>query len=271
MARSESRCRLCGAPVAERFRLDVLGKYDVGFARCSRCRSLQTEPEPFWLSEAYADQRRFFDTGAVQRNQACQVCAGYLRWAFRMGPDATALDWGGGDGLFTRMLRDLGFDAYHSDRYATNTYAAGFDDTPGRQYDLVTAFEVYEHLANPAEEIAEIFARRPSVHLLSTSPYHGQGADWSYLWPSTGRHVFFYSPRAMQFIADTHGYDLLIVKDFVVFHRVPLSRFRRYVLRQVLGHHGGRWFRCLDALRPRQRGRCESDRALMVQRQASRG
>jgi len=262
----ETRCRLCGGATTEHFRLRILGKHEVGFGRCERCGSLQTEPEPYWLEEAYADQRRFFDTGAVERNQHCQACAYWLRWAFRLAPDATVLDWGGGDGLFTRMLRDIGFDAYHSDRYATNTYAAGFDDAPGREYDLVTAFEVYEHLPNPADTMAELFARRPKVHFICTGLYHGQNADWMYISPSTGRHVFFFSEQAMRWIADTHGYDVLIVGDYTVFHRIPLAGFRRFVLTGVLANRGRRLFRALFAARRSQFGRAEADRTLLMRR-----
>jgi hypothetical protein len=260
---SKSMCRLCQAEASEQFRLTVLGKYDVGFARCEQCGSLQTDKSPYWLAEAYADQRRFLDTGAVVRNQTLQVYAWYLRWAFRLAPSATALDWGGSDGLFTRMLRDIGFDAFHSDKYALNTYAAGFEDLPGREYDLITSFEVYEHLPEPAQSIAEIFARQPKVHFIATSLYSGQGKDWGYIWPSTGRHVFFFSEKAMQFIADKYRYSLLRVGPYMVFYRVPLSSFRRSVLARVLSGQNAELFRAIFAVR-RHLGRASLDRALII-------
>ena len=266
METTKSTCRLCGANTVEQFRLEVLRKYDVGFRRCDQCESLQTEVAPFWLDEAYADQRRFFDTGAVERNQMLQALAWYIRWAFRLRKATTALDWGGSNGLFTRMLRDIGFDAFHYDKYALNTYAAGFEDEDNREYDIVTAFEVYEHFPEPGDSIEAIFSRKPLVHFLMTSLYRGQGKDWDYIWPSTGRHVFFFSKKAMQQIADKYGYSLLQVGSYTIFHRIPLLGFRRRLLSRVLsGGKQGRLFQAIFAVF-RPHGFSNADRTLMMKR-----
>ncbi|MCL4808668.1 MAG: methyltransferase type 11, partial [Thermoanaerobaculia bacterium] len=83
---------------------------------CLTCRSLQTTP-PFWLEEAYADQTRVFDTGAVLRNQTLQMQVWFLVRCLFGRSSVRALDWRGGTGLMTRMLRDIGVDAYHFDLY----------------------------------------------------------------------------------------------------------------------------------------------------------
>jgi 2-polyprenyl-3-methyl-5-hydroxy-6-metoxy-1,4-benzoquinol methylase len=241
-------CRLCGGKAISQFQLLLLNKHNVDFFRCSQCESLQTEP-PFWLDEAYADQRRFFDTGAVIRNQTVLVYLWYIQQLFGLRHETTALDWGGGDGLFTRMMRDIGIDAYHSDKYATNNYAAGFDDVTGKRYDIITTFEVWEHLANPAEVVQEIFAHKPAIVFLTTGLYTGQGADWKYIWPATGRHVFFFSRKAMEFIAEKYGYSVLIAGGCTVFFNRPLSRFRRSLLRRILSGKNRRVFHAIFASR----------------------
>jgi len=70
----------------------------------------------------------------------------------------------------------------------------------------------------------------------------------------------------MRWIADTHGYEVLNVGDYTVFHRIPLAGFRRFVLTQVLANRGRRLFRALFAARRRQFGRAEADRILLMRR-----
>jgi hypothetical protein len=255
-------CRLCAGSTIPRFRLTVLKKHDVGFSRCTQCESLQTDP-PFWLEDAYADQRRFFDTGAVVRNQNLQVHLWYIKRLFGFADGVTALDWGGGDGLFTRMMRDIGIDAYHSDKFATNKFAPGFEDSPGRDYQIITAFEVWEHLPDPAVAIDEIFSRKPLVHFLTTGLYSGQDANWAYLWPTTGRHVFFFSAKAMQLIAKKYGYSVLVAGGCTLFYRCAISRFRRGLLLRVLSGKNRRLFHAIF-LFLKKPGFVESDRTLML-------
>jgi hypothetical protein len=150
---------------------------------------------------------------------------------FGLGSSARILDWGGGEGLLVRLLRDVGLPAYHWDKYAENLYAIGFEGDPADQYAMITAFEVYEHFANPREEIDAIFEHRPEVHLLSTSLYRGQGDEWPYLNPGNGRHVFFYSREALSQIAYFFGYRALVYPTGIaLFHRKRLAPHRKWLL-----------------------------------------
>ena len=205
-----SNCRLCGGETAPAFDGVVLGRHRVQYLRCLTCASLETET-PHWLHDAYADGEATAnlaeaDTGAAQRN--LQTWAGTMVVAGLLGL-RNIVDFGGGDGLLVRLLRDHGLNAFVSDEYAAATYARGFTRPDFARPDLVTAFEVIEHFADPAANLAQIFGGQPRAVLLSTLVYDGQGAEWWYLAPHGGQHVFFYSERGLQLIAERYGYVLV--------------------------------------------------------------
>ena len=120
-----------------------------------------------------------------------------------------SIDWGGSEGLFTRLMRDRGFNFLSYDKYREPFYAEHFsvDDLRNVQPVALTLFEILEHLSNPYEDIREIFSLRPDVLIFTTEMYCKQGSDWIYLAPQEGKHVFFYTRRALQWIADNHGYE----------------------------------------------------------------
>jgi len=212
-------CRLCGGPTQERFRLTVLGRHDVGYHECDACGSVQSDI-PTWLPEAYDRTRPDLDTGRCERNlQMVLNCATLLR-ALALLQDLPALDFGCGDGMFVRMMRDRGFDFRGWDRYADGHLAGGFalKSLEGARADLATAFEVLEHFPEPARDLREIFALEPRLLLFTTEIYSGQGPDWWYLSPETGQHVFFYSAAALRKLAAAEGFvfiDFVFVKAFV--------------------------------------------------------
>ena len=223
-------CRLCGGALRLRFSQVVLGRHEVQYLACSGCGSLQTEA-PYWLDEAYAQNLSNLDTGAAQRNlrnlAACAAVAQVLGLR-------RLLDIGGGDGLLCRLLRDRGINCYVRDKYARPTYAQGFDEPDFEQPDLVLAFEVVEHLPDPAAELQAFFAHKPQAVLISTELYDGQAAGWPYIAPESGQHVFFYSREALEFIAQRYGYTLLLSGEFMLFLKPGLHAAWRVALVRLL-------------------------------------
>ncbi|MBM3783028.1 MAG: class I SAM-dependent methyltransferase [Acidobacteria bacterium] len=204
----EIACRLCGAKAERRFSISILGKYDVALYRCTACESLETEA-PHWLDEAYAEKRILHDVGRVQRTQLVAMLCAHLLDGVGLRGQAPMLDWGGAEGMLCRMLRDRGFGFHTYDLYEESpAYALAYRvPDPGAVRPLaLTAIEVLEHLAEPGRELAAMFAGRPRYALFTTELYENQDSDWGYLAPMTGKHVFFYSEKAMRWIGERHGY-----------------------------------------------------------------
>jgi hypothetical protein len=158
----------------------------------------------------------------------------------------------------TRFLRDLGFDARNYDMYEINTYAGGFDDEPEISYDIATSFEVLEHMANPKDELALIFARNPKIMLMSTCFFEDQDKEWEYLAPYSGRHIFFYSTQGLRHIAAKYGYSAIFSNNLILIYRVSISKWRRKLIRFTLSNLGQRLTALLLVLFP-PRGRMIED------------
>jgi Methyltransferase domain len=214
-------CRLCGGKSTEKFHLRGLQGIDITYFECINCGSLQTQ-EPTWLPEAYKRSHLAnADTGAAQRvfgNHALVLIAAKV---LRL---QTILDFGGGDGLLCRLLRDRGLDAETVDGYATPTYALMYKGDLAKRYDLITAFEVFEHLPQPATTLGHLFRARPKFIIASTEVYSGQDSEWWYLAPLEGQHVFFYSRNGLQLLASRNGYAYYPLRGWHMFAKEPLTQ-----------------------------------------------
>jgi hypothetical protein len=58
------------------------------------------------------------------------------------------MDFGGGYGMFVRLMRDLGFDLYWQDKSCKHLFAAELEvrEVPSRKSEFLTTFDVFEHL-----------------------------------------------------------------------------------------------------------------------------
>jgi hypothetical protein len=233
------RCRLCDHDCIPAFERTVLRRLTVRYYSCPACGALQTET-PTWLDEAYDSAIAALDTGIVTRNLVNQAVIFLLARILR--PAGRLVDFGGGTGMLCRLLRDIGFDAYLMDRYADPVFARGFGLTPEAAGQapvaILSCFEVFEHLSAPSAEIDALFALKPALLIASTKLCDGKGADWPYLVPETGQHVFFYARKTMAAIAAKHGYDYINRGDYHLFVRDPISRVRRALIRLFLSRPG---------------------------------
>jgi 2-polyprenyl-3-methyl-5-hydroxy-6-metoxy-1,4-benzoquinol methylase len=117
------------------------------------------------------------------------------------------LDWGAGQGGFSETLLKNGFSRVDSyDPFSIN--AARY---PSDLYDVVTCFEVYEHVLEPVTLTSELAARRnPSgAILISTLCCTQQVVDfglenWHYCVPRNG-HISFMTPESLQVCAKSVG------------------------------------------------------------------
>jgi hypothetical protein len=262
-----TQCRLCGGPTHHCFDKQLLGSLQVSYHECDHCHSLQTE-SPNWLDQAYSGNLADIDTGAAQRNWNNLAVVFHLCKLFGL---RSVLDFGAGDGLLCRLLRDYQINALCMDKHASPTYAQGFEAAEDFQPDMVVGFEVVEHFDEPACQLEALFGRSSKVVFISTELYERQGTDWRYLMPSSGQHVFFYSKKALREYAVNHGYEAFFFGRYSLFlhagYKRGISAFfiRRAVLQLLLNRYGMQLFKLRMGLL-RSRG-VEADFQLLVARQ----
>jgi hypothetical protein len=233
MTAERRACGLCGSEARRVCTQRLLEQHDVDYFLCSVCELLQTE-QPYWLEQAYTEAISQLDTGAVQRNQSAARITELLAAIVDIAPTSTCLDYGGGHGVFVRMMRDTGFDFRWFDTYAENLYAGGFEGEPSAHHALVTAFEVLEHFADVRADIDSLFAGRPDHVLVGTVLHRGHQPGWWYYLLESGQHVAFYSPRTLEWIAERFGYDVCIGNEYSLFTKRRLGGVRRLVVQQLL-------------------------------------
>ena len=199
-------CKLCDGVTEPFGELVILGRHRAQYRRCRACGYVAVE-NPCWLDEAYADRAiAALDTGIVMRNLwLADAVDALLRWRFRKV--RTALDYGGGTGLFVRLMRDRGHDFRWTDPHCENLFALAFEDDGHRAYDLVTCFEVAEHLTDPLPVFRQLIERAP-VLIFSTEllpPDNPRPGEWHYYTPETGQHVGFYTAASLERLAKKLG------------------------------------------------------------------
>jgi hypothetical protein len=107
-------------------------------------------------------------------------------------------------------LREFGWDSTTYDPFGEGTDGS----VMSKQYDLVTAFEVFEHVADHSALFADLrrVAHQGTVILFSTllsdgQIFPGRPLDWWYASPRNG-HVSLFSSRSLSIAPTGEGYHL---------------------------------------------------------------
>ena len=224
-------CRICSDSVSEVFSALLLKKYSVKYFQCPKCGYLQTE-EPFWLEEAYQTSINYSDTGMMMRSLWHKNIAATLIY-FLFNKKGQFLDYGGGYGVFVRLMRDIGFDYYWQDKYTKNMFAEGFESKGmiNNQVELLTCFEAFEHFVEPTRELEKLLKISRNI-LLSTELYPEpipRPDQWWYYGAEHGQHIGFYQKETFQYLADkfslyfyTNGQNIHLLTE----KRLPPSAFK---------------------------------------------
>lgn len=202
----ENSCKICTGKSLAIFSALILQQYNVIYFKCEDCGFIQTE-KPYWLGEAYRTAITDLDIGLIYRNIQFAEILEKILLNNSISPNGKFIDYGGGYGMFVRLMRDKGFDFYRQDIHCQNLFARHFDVTDikdHQSFGLLTAFEVFEHLEHPLQGFEKMLSFSDNI-LFSTELVPGNNPTpdtWWYYAPETGQHISFYSLKSLQVLAE---------------------------------------------------------------------
>lgn len=232
------KCKICNHENEFVFKAQILDEFHIKYFFCNNCSFLQTE-EPYWLDKAYKDPINIEDTGILYRNHYLRnVTSIIIHLLFNK--QGKFLDYGGGHGIFTRLMRDIGCDFYWMDKYAENIFSRGFEYNKVDDIDLITCFECFEHFEEPQIDIKNMLEISRNI-LFSTEllplPVPAT-SDWWYYGLSHGQHISFYSLKTLKYIADHHELKLYSFGGIHLLTENDISDLKKIIIKltQKLSH-----------------------------------
>ena len=181
-------------------------------------------PDDF-VSRVYNDEYVRFDPDYVEARPSGNAKA-LCEMFGELGPSIRHLDYGGGSGLLSRALSEQGWESQSYDPLADRTLRV---EDLGK-FDLVTAYEVFEHVPAPRELVRDLSSCLvdDGVVLFTTllsdgNIVAGQRLHWWYASPRNG-HINLYSRKSLSALAQGCGYKFGSFSDnfHALWRRIPL-------------------------------------------------
>ena len=233
---SHPTCKVCGGSTrlldsvdrgmcvgyGERFPFGQIGEI-ASYHVCGACGFVFTDFFDAWSAEDFAEKIYNKDYVLVDPDYASARPTQMGRWTADLLADAPRtlrfLDYGAGSGILGDQLRASGFRKVSAwDPFSSPTRPRG-------PFDVITCYEVLEHVVNPDAvfgELRTLLASGGGV-LLSTHLVPGDisdlRSDWWYLGPRNG-HISLFSAAALSRLAERHGMMFRTNgKDFHILYR----------------------------------------------------
>ncbi|VVB88572.1 Ubiquinone biosynthesis O-methyltransferase [uncultured archaeon] len=258
-------CPACKSPEFK----EEFEKLGFKYVSCKKCNTLFVNPRPSFeaLKRFYVQSpstqfwvNGFFKPVAeARREKLFKPRADFIREKFGDDPAWLIGDIGAGFGIFLEELRKIWPDSEYvaiepslemaeicrqKSFIVQNLPAEEVSDYRG-QFDLLIAFELFEHLFDPGiflERIGSLL--KPGGYLLLTT-LNGQGFDIQLLWEnsksiSPPHHLNFFNPKSISLLLASCGFikaevttpgklDWDIVEGMIKSSKMDLGRFWEFV------------------------------------------
>ena len=223
-------CIICSSECSRSFIVKIQNKRNADLYSCTNC-GFSFYPNQDWIKESFSEELNSLDLGSVGRVLLASDFLGEFIRSEKLS-DANFLDYGGGYGLQTRIMRDRGFNFKNFDPHTQPLISRYFTGEPSGHYNLVSLIEVSLHFEDPISEFTKLMELGDYLVFTSVVPGKDFGPDWWYITGESGQHIAFYPLSSLKEIANQLG--VLFSSDgklFHVFHKKPLRIKTRVLLR----------------------------------------
>ena len=202
------KCSLCNSPLTVN-KIDTQGKkYHI----CDKCELIQLDKK-FYLS--IEDEKKRYE---LHENSTKN--RGYLTYLNNiitnsvtpfLKPGNRLLDFGcGPEKTWAGLLKEKGVHV--------STFDPFFDNNKwvNKNYNAITAIEVFEHLISPAKDLTRLSnCLRTGNYLIIRTMLHNKNWDTFKKWwyKDDPTHVSFYSTVSINYICRKWNYDLIQIKN----------------------------------------------------------
>ncbi|MCU0665524.1 MAG: class I SAM-dependent methyltransferase [Candidatus Omnitrophica bacterium] len=191
--------------------------------RCKKCGLIYLSPrakqELIVKSYSLAEDKQYVSQ-EKGRSQTFKNCLKAIQGLCRSG---NLLDVGAASGIFVRVARDAGYDAlgvepskwlceFARKNYAVKMFCGVLEEAklPDKSFDIVTLWDVLEHVASPGETLKEINRiLKPGGLLVINYPRIDDflarlsGRHW---WFLLSVHLYYFTPKTLTAYLDKHGF-----------------------------------------------------------------
>jgi len=207
----------------------VLARIPVYYALCNSCGFCFTPDLFAWTLDEfekriYNDEYVVVDPDYIETRPRTNAASLHSMFA-GLAPPIRHLDYGGGNGLLVKLLRESNWDSVSYDPFVDRNTSV---ERLGK-FELITAFEVFEHVPNIQELMSNLrsLLSTSGMVLFSTlvsdgNIYPNQRITWWYASPRNG-HISLFSKHSLAILAQQSGFNFASFSQgfHVFFTKIP--------------------------------------------------
>lgn len=185
------------------------------FYECLYCHFIKKDPKHY-LSEKKEFEQYEHHENSIEDPKYVEFFEKHLHAAVFpfVGEGKKAFDFGSGPSpvLAHLLERDYGYDMTIYDLFYSPEKRH-----EGKTFDLITTTEVVEHIPDPIETFKELKGLMKDDGILSVMTlFHpiDEKTFWEWHYTRDYTHILFFTPEAMQAIADKVGLEVIYSDDF---------------------------------------------------------
>ena len=266
----EAHCTICNSDkstplfATRDFTGEIPGTFNI--LSCKTCRFVYTNPQiekedfkNYYTDNHYVRAVRGF-VDPVEQRRLNNVYKTRYNFIKHFKEDGTLLDVGTGDGLFLSFIKDKGWAVvgiepsqiasnFAREKSQVTVYTGDLLDTQleEKQFDVVTMWEVLEHLPDIREHLKRVHTllREDGIYVASVPNFSSLqrlifGRYWLGL--SVPSHLYHFTPSTLRKILDMNGFiDIKVYPSLINIVKNPIREYSdslRYFLRNVRSHPG---------------------------------